>query len=65
MNDFWMQFVKYRPKEHFEPLTAETQDGVKNQMHQNFKNHIFAAKWPIFNGFQKTFLRFVRPTSVY
>ena len=45
---------------------AEFQDGGKIQNGiQNLKNLIFAAKWPILNGFQKYFLRFVCSNSVH
>jgi hypothetical protein len=41
----------------------EIQDGVKIQNGaQKRKNLIFAAKWPIFNEFQKTISLFVCPT---
>jgi hypothetical protein len=46
--------------------TAEIQDGVKIQNGaQKMKNLIFAAKWAIFNEFQKPFLCFVCATSVH
>jgi hypothetical protein len=42
------------------------QDGGKIQNGaQNTKKLNFAVKWPIFNGFQKTFVRFVCRTVIY
>jgi hypothetical protein len=53
-----MQFVKYRPKEHFEPIKYYQRYPRWRQNSkwcQNKKILIFAAKWPIFNGFHKNF----------
>jgi len=45
---------------------SEIQDGVKIQNGaKNRKKLVFAAKWPNSNGFQKSLLCFVCPTSVH
>jgi hypothetical protein len=64
----WMQNVEFRPEKHFLPFKfdPDIQDGVIIQKDaQKRKEKMFAAKWPIFNEFQKTFLCFVCPTSVH
>jgi hypothetical protein len=61
--------VSIDPKNNLSLLNTieEIQDGVKIQdgAKNPKKKYILAAKWSIFNGFQKTFLRFVRSTGVY
>jgi hypothetical protein len=58
LNYFWMQFVVYCPKGYFKPLKLY----IKNvrwrenpKWRPKHKKLNFAANWPIFNGFQKTF----------
>jgi hypothetical protein len=67
VNYFLMQVIEYiDPQNNLSHLNTigKIQDGPQNGA-QNLKNLILAAKWPISNGVQKTFLRFVFPTSFY
>jgi hypothetical protein len=53
-----MQNVEYLPKEHFQ--TFKFWSGNPNE-----KNLNLGAKWPKINEFEKPFMRFVFPTSIY